>query len=200
MDLHTPLEAVIPGAQGKVLNALLAAGRALSTSDVARVADVSQPHASRVLARLVALGLVTRRDVPPAALHEPVAGNAVIQALEQIRTLPTCVMDHLRRTVAEIRPAPVRAVVFGSFARGEAGIGSDIDVLLVRPTAADPDAWAAAVFRWAIDAERYAGNPVNVVDIDAAEWKRRRRDTEGLYESIRREGVVLLGDPAGTGR
>ena len=114
MDLSHPIEAVIPGAQGKVLQALLSAGRPLSTSDTARVASVSQPQASRVLARLVRLGLVTRINVPPSALHAPVARNAVIVALESIRTLRKRSIEYMCRTLRALDPEPAAAYLYGS--------------------------------------------------------------------------------------
>lgn len=192
MDLIHPIESVIPGAQGRVLQTLLASGREMSTSDVARVADISQPHASRVLTRLVDLGIVSRRHVPPALLHEPIAGNAVVMMLESLRSLPARAIEQLRLGAQQVRPAPTAAFLFGSLARGSASSESDIDVLVVRQNEVNVDAWAVAVDSWVNEAQRFIGNPVNVIEIDTDEWTARRHESDGLFAAIRRDGIDLL--------
>ena len=164
----------------------------MSTSDVARVAEISQPHASRVLGRLVDLGIVRRRHVPPSLLHEPVAGNAVVAMLESLRSLPTRAIEHLRLGAQQLRPAPSAAVLFGSLARGTAAVDSDIDLLLVRPADVDELAWANAVDVWLDEVRRFIGNPVNLIEIDDDEWAERENESVGLFASIRTDGIDLL--------
>ena len=52
-------------------------------------------------------------------------------------------LAEMREAARLIKPAPLSLVVFGSFARGEAGPDSDVNVLAVRPDeAADlEDVW-----------------------------------------------------------
>jgi predicted nucleotidyltransferase len=192
MDLTHPIESVIPGAQGRVLRALLGSGREMSTSDVARVADISQPHASRVLGRLVDLGIVRRRHVPPSLMHQLVAGNAVVTMLESLGALPTQAIEHLRLGAQHLRPAPRAAILFGSLARGTASVESDIDVLVVRPSDVDDVAWASAIDAWVDDVQRFVGNSVNLIEIETEEWTARRDESDGLFASIRAEGIDLL--------
>ncbi|MHB1913167.1 MAG: MarR family transcriptional regulator, partial [Acidimicrobiales bacterium] len=67
MDQVRPVEAVIPGVQGRVLGVLARGGTELTMRTVAELAGVSVQQASVVLGRLVALGLVHRRDAGSAA-------------------------------------------------------------------------------------------------------------------------------------
>jgi predicted nucleotidyltransferase len=103
--------------------------------------------------------------------------------------------ENLAKTAARIRPAPISVVVFGSLVRGEARIDSDIDVLLVRSSevAADDTGWRDAVARWVAGAERASGNPVNLLEVDAAEARRLLRSGRGVWSSIRREGRGVFG-------
>ncbi len=54
---------MIPGTQGRVLDVLTRTTAELNLKTVARLAGVSAAQASRVLPRLVAPGVMERRDV-----------------------------------------------------------------------------------------------------------------------------------------
>ena len=80
-------------------------------------------------------------------------------------------------------------IVFGSFARREAGPDSDIDVVVVRPTDIDEDdeARAESIEGWRRDVRRLAGNPVEVLEVsddEAASWLTGQSQ---VWADIRRE-------------
>ncbi|MDQ3575947.1 MAG: helix-turn-helix domain-containing protein, partial [Actinomycetota bacterium] len=68
MDFVRPIEAIVPGAQGRMLAVLAETTAELNLRTIAQLAGVSQAQASRVLPGLVQLGIVERREVPPASL------------------------------------------------------------------------------------------------------------------------------------
>ena len=107
----------------------------LTMRGVAELAGVSPQQASLVLRRLIELGVVERRDVPPVALVRLVRENLAAQAVVAVARLRQGAVERLRSLAVEIVPSPASLVVFGSFARGEAGVRSDVDVLAVRPPA-----------------------------------------------------------------
>jgi hypothetical protein len=72
-----------------------------------------------VLGRLVELGVVDRRDVPPEALVRLVRDNLAAQAVVTVARLRQGAIERLRSLATEIEPSPASLVVFGSFARGE---------------------------------------------------------------------------------
>ena len=61
MDFSRPVEALIPGAQGRVLGALARVDAELPVSTLAAVAGVGRTRASAVLGKLADLGVVSRR-------------------------------------------------------------------------------------------------------------------------------------------
>ena len=93
--------------------------------------------------------------------------------------------------------------VFGSFARAEAEAGSDIDLLAVRGPDADPERWATSLTHFARRAGTLTGNPVEVIDFDLEELRRKTRGRSAkvgreFWDSVRRDAVVLAGaHPAG---
>jgi predicted nucleotidyltransferase len=164
---------------------------------VAELARVSPQQASLVLRRLVELGVVERRDVPPVALVRLVRENLAAQAVVAVARLRQGAIERLRSLAVEIVPSPASLVVFGSFARGEAGVRSDVDVLAVRPPALggdDLDAWTGSLGRWADRASSALGNPVNVVEASTEEIPDLLQEgASSVWADICAEGLVIAG-------
>lgn len=198
MDYQRPVEALVPGVQGRVLSVLARSGTDLTMRAVAELAGVSPQQASLVIRKLVELGVVERRDVPPASLVRLATDNLAAQAVLSIANLRRNVLSQLTQLASAIAPAPASLMVFGSFARGEAGSDSDIDVLAVRPAglATDADEWTDSLGRWADQATRVIGNPVNLIEAAAEEIPSLlRRRSPSVWSDAATEGIVLAGSP-----
>lgn len=195
MDYGNPVEALIPGVQGRVLTVLARTETELTMRSVAELAGVSANRATVVLNRLVRLGLVERREVGAAALVRLIRENEAARAVLELVDLRQGVLDRLKGEAKKIRPAPTCLAVFGSFARGEAHEGSDVDILVVPPPAAqaEPDQWTAALGQWSDRAARIAGNPVNLVEVTAVELPRLVRRERAPWRTMLAEAVVLIG-------
>ena len=196
MDYLNPVEALIPGVQGRVLTVLARTEAELTMRSVAELAGVSANQATVVLNRLVRLGLVERRDVGAAALVRLVRENEAARSVLSLVDLRQGVLARLAGEARKIRPAPACLVVFGSFARGDAHENSDIDVLAVPPSEAQVDhgRWTAALGQWSDRATRIAGNPVNLLEATMDELPKLVRREREPWRTIVEEGVVLVGD------
>lgn len=196
MDYVNPVEALIPGVQGRVLTVLARTEAELTMRSVAELAGVSANQATVVLNRLVRLGLVERRDVGAAALVRLVRENEAARSVLALVDLRQGVLARLAGEARKIRPAPACLVVFGSFARGDAHENSDIDVLAVPPSEAQVDhrRWTAALGQWSDRAARIAGNPVNLLEATMDELPKLVRGEREPWRTIVEEGVVLVGD------
>ena len=196
MDYVNPVEALIPGVQGRVLTVLARTEAELTMRSVAELAGVSANQATVVLNRLVRLGLVERRDVGAAALVRLVRENEAARSVLSLVDLRQGVLARLAGEARKIRPAPACLVVFGSFARGDAHENSDIDVLAVPPSEAQVahGRWTAALGQWSDRAARIAGNPVNLLEATMDELPKLVRHEREPWRTIVEEGVVLVGD------
>ncbi len=199
MDLVRPVEALIPGVQGRVLGALARVSGELTLRALAEVAGVSAPQASRVLRRLVDLGVVERRDVPPAALFRLAADNLVARLVADLAEVRPRFLEQLHDAAKAIEPPPVNVTVFGSVARGEAGPESDVDLLVVRPTgiSEDDDAWSDSLDRYLDEARRSSGNAVEVLEVAEDEISALLASRRRVWQDIRRDGVHIWGTPVG---
>lgn len=198
VDYLRPVEALIPGVQGRVLGVLTRTSTELTIRSIADLAGVSPQQASVVIARLVDLGVAERRDFPPASLVRLATGNLGAEAVLSIAGLRQRALERIRELASAIAPAPASLVIFGSFARGQAGPGSDVDVLAVRPRGIgdDDSGWVDSMGRWTDRAGAATGNPVNLIEIASEEVAPLlRRRGPSVWRDAAREGIVLVGLP-----
>jgi hypothetical protein len=125
-----------------VLEVLAGAEQGLSASRIARLA----PRGTRAGQAPVVDRLVEH----PVVLADP-AGQGYLYRLNRQHLLAPVVLaaarariaifERLAGAVAALNPQALHASVFGSFARGEAGSDSDIDVLLLTAHRGELPAW-----------------------------------------------------------
>lgn len=197
MDFLRPVEAVVPGVQGRILAVLAETTAELNLRTIARLADVSPAQASRVLPDLVTLGVVERREAPPSALFAMIEDHVAARAIRALSRSRDAVLEELGALARKVAPSPVSAVVFGSFARGEADAASDLDVVLVRPAGVgeDDESWVASTEAWRRAVRRLTGNPVQVLEVDETEVARRLHRPTSLWTDVLRDGVTVFGLP-----
>lgn len=193
MDFTQPIEAVIPGAQGRILGALARTTAELNLRTVARVAGVSPAQASRVLPHLVEMGVVERREVPPSALFRLNGEHMLGEWLRQLADARSVALDRMGVEAQRWSPPPVSIIVFGSLARGEATVTSDIDVVAVRPPAISDDEWYDPLEVWEDAVRGFTGNEVAVISVDMEDAARSLRGRSSLWREITRDGVVVFG-------
>jgi predicted nucleotidyltransferase len=195
VDFVRPIEALIPGVQGKVLAVLAATTAELNLRTIAELSGVSQAQASRVLPRLVQLGVVDRREVPPSLLFRLAPEHLMTGLLSDLRRSREIVLAEMGRCAGEFDVPPVSVIVFGSFARGEADAKSDLDVVVVRPADIDDfdDSWSDSLAEWRQQVRRFTGNPVEVLEVDASDVSSRLSSGGDVWPMVQKEGVVIFG-------
>lgn len=197
MDVSNPIADVVPSAHGPVLAVLAVTSTPLTGRAIARLTRprVSQPRVARILAELAEAGIVDRIPAGAASLfslnREHVAAAAV-EALASLR-------QQLWRRIAEHADGwvnhPEAVVVFGSAARGDGGVASDIDLLVLRPADVDVDDadWQANVTDLAARVTRWTGNPCEILDRSRDELRALAAAGERLLSEIRRDGRAIVG-------
>lgn len=197
MDFRRPVEALIPDAQGRVLGTLARTTEELTLSTLADLSGVSLAHVARVVPRLVNLGVAERRDVPPAVLVRLAPDNLAARLIIALADLRYTLREQLQMSARTIDPSPVNVTLFGSFARGDDDAASDIDLVVVRPTAvsADDPAWSESIARWEAHARRLSGNTLNRIEVAEDEVPALVKSRRSLWHAIRAEGTTLLGRP-----
>ena len=195
MDFVHPVQAVIPGAQGRVLAVLAETTAELNLSTLARLAGVSVAQASRVMPSLVDLGLVERREVPPSSQFRLIRENVAAQAIIDLAQSRDDALTRIGAAADALPVPPISIIVFGSFARGEADEQSDVDVIVVRPAdvTEDDDVWATAIERWRNEARAITGNRVEVLEVSREEVQSRLAGKAPLWSDVVRDGIAVHG-------
>ena len=196
MDLSKPLAVVTPTLDAAVLQALAATTAWTSGAQVHRIADAGSPDGvRRVLSRLVVQGIVLADAHPHATLYllnrDHVAAGPII-ALTRVRTT---IIERITAALGGWSPQPVHASLFGSFARGEGTMTSDIDVLVVISQAgsADLDARAAQIDRLATDILQWTGNRGHIMDPTPETLGAMVAGGDPLLASWRAEHINMMG-------
>lgn len=195
MDFVRPIEAIVPSAQGRVLAVLVETTAELNLRTIAQLAGVSQAQTSRLLPELVDLGVVERREVPPSSLFRLVPEHIASRALLALARSDEAVVNEMGRLARDLPHPPVSVIAFGSFARREADADSDIDVVIVRPVEIDEDddAWITSLDSWRSAVRQLSGNPVEILEVSAAEAATKLRGRSPVWTDIRRDGQVVHG-------
>lgn len=197
MDFVEPVQAIIPGATGRVLSVLLHTSRPLSGRGIAQLAGVSPAQAARVLPRLVELGLVRAEESPPAILYTLATDHVAAGPLQMLTRAAPLFVQGLSKEIAELRPRPAGVAVFGSLARHQAHMGSDIDILVVRPCDREEDdkLWRSVVDAIRTSAHELSGNRVEILEEGQREMRRLVSSRSPLWREIVRDALVIHGPP-----
>lgn len=187
--LPHPLSGIFADAGARVLDVLLAAARPLSGREVAERAGVAPTTAGQALDALYEAGLVRVRPRGRALLWSIDESHALTRMLRAW----TAEIDAEARATVEtvLGEVPAALVVFGSAARGEDHVDSDVDVLLV---AGDPIRRRRYRERSAAIARRLRlllGRRVDIIVMDVNELRGRAQNS--FVRNVTQDGRTLAG-------
>jgi predicted nucleotidyltransferase len=199
MDVGRPHMALAPTLDGEALRVLAGTTRPLTGREVARLAGHgSQRGIALALDRLVRQGVVLRQDAGAAALYTLNRSHLAAPAAEVLAEIRAELHRRLREAIAAWEIPPLHASMFGSAARGDGDVASDIDLLIVRPAGIDEDdpVWREQSARLADEVHAWTGNRAAAVEIDEKGLHRLRREQPPIVASLRVDAIVLAGTPA----
>jgi len=197
MDVSNPMSCVVPSAHGPVLAVLAGTTTPLTGRKIAELSHpkVSQARVARILRELTDAGLVERTPAGSSSLYVLNRGHLAASAVENLATLRQQLWARIAEHAGTWADPPVAVVVYGSAARGDGDIASDIDLLLVKPTGVGDDdpAWENSVTDLASHVTRWTGNPCEVLDRSEGELAVMAANGERLLTEIRRDGRAVVG-------
>lgn len=196
MDLRHPLRSLVPSLDWAVLEVLVATHSSLGASQIARLAarGTRAGHAP-ILDRLVAHGIVDAEPGNQGFLYRLNRDHMLAPVIVTAAGVRAELLRRLSSAVEALDPRPIHASLFGSFARGDAGEDSDIDLLLVTAHPDGLDAWDAQIERLAGDVHRWTGNRAQILAFDAERVRQLGRQEEPIVSDWVADGLVLTGEP-----
>jgi predicted nucleotidyltransferase len=201
MDVSRPYAAVCPTVDGDVLHVLAGTSLGLTGGQVTAMTGRSS-HAGVLdsLHRLTAHGLVTRVQLNRGYLFTLNRKHLAADAVELLMSLRVKLFESIGRAIAQWEIAPLHVSVFGSTARGDGNIESDIDVLIVRPPQAlrEDDRWRSQVDALHKQIETWTGNRAAITDKSETELADLREQQRPIIAELLSEAIVLYGEDIAT--
>jgi predicted nucleotidyltransferase len=196
VDLRHPLRSLIPSLDWAVLEVLTGTESGLGASQIARLShDGSRSGQVPILDRLVRQGLVTAEPANQGFLYRLNRDHLLAPSILNAAELRGRLFELLGEQARQLRPMPVHASVFGSFARGEAGEESDIDLLLIAATDHDVTEWESAIELIERTVRLWTGNRCSCMTFSRERVRELFADREPIFDNWAADGVLLMGDP-----
>lgn len=196
MNLSRPYEAVVPTLDGPVLVSLARINRPATGRQVHRLTGAgSEAGVRNALNRLVTHGLVRASDAGSAVLYHLNREHLAWPAVEALAGMRGELLRRLRDEVNTWSPRARTAALFGSAARADGSIDSDIDILLVRQRKVDAgdEAWQGQASALRESVTVWTGNRCQLYDIGSDDLERHIARREPIVGQWRRDAVTFAG-------
>ena len=190
MLFSEPFGGVIPGARGAVLAALLRTDAPLTGRQVHALVsdDYSLWTVQEALKVLTQLGLVNTQTIGRASAHTINDDHVSVAPLRVLLDPITALTETVRESVGNDVKNEVKTVIlFGSIARGEANIYSDVDLAVIAPAGWDGRTDLEDAVRTRL------GNNCDVLIFTSEDFTRLSGTGEPVVREILTDGVALIG-------
>ncbi|SEE21340.1 nucleotidyltransferase domain-containing protein [Ruania alba] len=187
MHFGSPFGGVIIGARGAVLEVLLRTSEPLTGRQIHALVsdDVGLWSVQEALKALTELGIVETHTAGRAGLHTINEDHVAVAPLRALVDPIAALVSTLEQM---LNPGTQTALLFGSLARGEGRIDSDIDLAVISASHWDRRVDLQDAVRTRL------GNECDVVVFTQDEFQERAAQAEPVVTDILRDGVALIGN------
>lgn len=154
--------------------------------DLSRATGTSAGTMHKELARLAAAGILRRRSRGNQALYGADTTCPIFEELRSILRKTSGLADSMRDALAPLEKKISAAFIYGSFARGEEGPGSDVDLMVVG------DASFADVVDAVHSAQTAIGREINPVAYSRGEFRAKAHEAGSFVQRILSEKKLFL--------
>ncbi|MFD7161204.1 nucleotidyltransferase domain-containing protein [Kribbella sp. NPDC059898] len=179
-----------------MLQVLAGTTRPLSGRQVQQLARTgSAPGVRKVLARLRATGLVTATEAGASTLYVLNREHVAAAAVEQLAGLRQILLERIREAIKAWPVQPVHVSMFGSSARGDGDIASDVDILLVHEefSTESENAWDDQLSELGESIRGWSGNMAQMYDLSLSELEEHFVAGEPIVQDWIKDTIPLAG-------
>lgn len=199
MDLNRPLGVLTPTMDAEVLSVLAGADVTFTSPQVHQIMGRYTEKAVRsALARLHAQGVVLKEEKGRLGIYSLNRDHLAAHHIIGLADLKSELLKKMTSAMTQWEIKPVFAAVFGSAARGEMRLDSDIDIFIVRPDKVDSDdeLWVSLHAELSDRVTKWTGNDARIFELSESEVTKGLIAKERVLSDIREHGLRLLGDRA----
>lgn len=189
MQLHQPFGVVTPTLDGPVLSVLALADQSFTGRRVHQLAGRGTEQGVRnALERLVSQGIVLRSQAGSSYLYELNRQHLASSHLVGLARMRDELFARWRQLIESWPLRPRAVVLFGSAARGDMRVDSDIDLLVVMDE--DIAELDGLIEQLQAETSAWTGNDARVLRVTAAQVV----PEEPVFSAAAEEGVMIVGD------
>jgi predicted nucleotidyltransferase len=196
VNLSAPAEAVVPTLDGPVLLALAKLSGPVTGRQVHQLTGTgSEAGVRKVLARLVRHGLVRESPAGAAYLYSINREHLAWPAVQELAGMRGQLLARLRHVLGEWGVRARCAALFGSAARGDGDVDSDIDVLVIRQrrVSADDESWQAQLDQLRDDVRAWTGNSCQIYELGSDDLQRHIAAGDPMVAAWRTDAITIAG-------
>jgi len=191
--MSQPIGTVIPTLDGPVLSVLARTELPLTGRKVHQLAaGGSESGTRKVLRRLARTGLVTATEVGASIQYALNREHLAAAAVLELTGLRQRLFQRIRSAIEQWSLKPTHASIFGSTARGDGDLDSDVDLLLVHKFTDPPDAWVRQVGELGEQVYAWTGNHLQTYELSETELAAHLQAGEPIVKDWVRDGVTVL--------
>ena len=184
----------MPSLDAEVLEVLSGVQTGLGLSQITRLASRgSRMGISHVVARMVEQGVVLADPANQGHLYRLNPDHLLAPVILAAASARVTLLARLDERVTDLVPSPAHVSVFGSFARGEAGQTSDIDLLVIARSETDLDDLREPLNALCDDVARWTGNHCQVLAFTTRHVRELRNSGERIVDDWLADSVLLAG-------
>lgn len=190
-----PISTVVPTLDGPVLAVLSRTSQPLTGRKVHQLASGgSETGTRRVLRRLASTGLVTATEVGSAVQYTLNREHLAASAVLELTNLRQKLIDRIRDAI-EVgwSDHPIHASLFGSTARGDGDLQSDVDLLIVHGSKDLPQGWADQVSSLGEQVHSWTGNHLQAYELSSTALLAHFAAGEPIVNEWLRDCVTVYG-------
>ena len=189
------MQSVIPG-HGAALGVLARTSEPLTGRRIATLTQpqVSQTRVNHILGELARDGVASVDSRPPGRYYVLTSDHVAAPGILALASMWQTLLDRNQTSLGTWRIPPLAAWLFGSTARADAGINSDVDILIVAADhVADEDAWAEQADSLTDQVRKWSGNACELLALTETEIRDAVQGEDRLIDELRRDAIHLAG-------
>ncbi len=195
MDLSHPADDLFGRNTARVLQRLAFISGGMTGRRISELSLVPLGSTQRILGRLEKVGLITVQPVGRANVYSLNRSHLLWPVVDAAFNVPIRIEGIVAQIVRRHVGDSATVAVYGSFARGEAGPDSDLDILIVWRAELAEAVRTAALDELNERLESATGNRIEIVDLSLAELQRLAAVNDPLIDSWKREAKTLSAGP-----
>ncbi|WP_433016794.1 nucleotidyltransferase domain-containing protein [Kribbella sp. CA-294648] len=197
MDMSNPTSTVIQTVDGPVLEVLARTTAPLTGRKIHQLAAAGSETGTRnVLRRLARTGLVEAAEVGPSVQYKLNRDHLAANAVIELTSLRQRLFDGIRDEIRSWPIQPLHASVFGSAARGDGGVSSDVDLLIVHEFSSvegPEQTWIDQITELGDRVYRWSGNHLQAYELNSEGFLRHVQAGEPIVKDWRRDAITVSG-------